>query len=268
MARPLKSGIDYFPLDVNFFSDIKTRKILKACGPQSVVVLINLLCTIYKDEGYYMTWDEDVGFLTADEIGVKESLVHEVIKKAIGVDFFDQSLFKKYKILTSLGIQKRYLGATARRKSNPIKDEFNLVNVTNNIVNDSNNSINDSKSTQRKEKERKEKERERKVNKYMPIFTKLLDSKPSEKSLSSLSQSNLEKLISEVEQSTWLRSNLNLDTCSQDFMDKILQGKYRDYAKPESKNKFHNFEATSSDLSPQELEDLARRKVEAYGGDK
>lgn len=158
MARPLKDGIDYFPLDVNFLKDIKTRKLLKACGPQSIAVLIGLLCNIYQDEGYYMTWDDDAGFLIADDVGVKESLVHEVVKKAISVDFFDKDLFENYKILTSIGIQKRYLEATYRRKDNSIKSSYNLVNEYNNGVNVDNNSVNDDKSTQTKLKETKLKE--------------------------------------------------------------------------------------------------------------
>ena len=159
MARPLKDGIDYFPLDVNFLKDIKIRKILIACGPQSIAVLISLLCTIYRDDGYYMRWDEDVRFLISDEVGVKESLVQEVVTKTIDVDFFNADLFKKYKILTSAGTQKRYLEATSRRKNTEIKNIYNLINVNNNSVNVYNNSVNVYKITQRKGKESKVKKR-------------------------------------------------------------------------------------------------------------
>lgn len=30
MARPLKNGLDYYPLNVDFFSDIKVRRLIKA----------------------------------------------------------------------------------------------------------------------------------------------------------------------------------------------------------------------------------------------
>ncbi|MCS2285181.1 DUF4373 domain-containing protein [Bacteroides fragilis] len=46
MARPTKQGIEYFSLDVDFFSDIKVRRISKACGPASTSILICLLCNI------------------------------------------------------------------------------------------------------------------------------------------------------------------------------------------------------------------------------
>ena len=59
-GRPVKQGIDYFPLDVDFFSDIKVRKIVRACGPQSAYILICLQCNIYKNEGYYIWWYDDL----------------------------------------------------------------------------------------------------------------------------------------------------------------------------------------------------------------
>ena len=40
MARPNKQGIDYLPFDVDFFSDIKIRKIARACGSQATSILI------------------------------------------------------------------------------------------------------------------------------------------------------------------------------------------------------------------------------------
>lgn len=50
-GRPTKQGIDYFPMDVGFFSDVKIRKISRACGSQSTSILICLLCNIYKIMG-------------------------------------------------------------------------------------------------------------------------------------------------------------------------------------------------------------------------
>ena len=37
MAR-MKTGIDYFPMDVNFLNDIKSRRLLKKCGASSITV--------------------------------------------------------------------------------------------------------------------------------------------------------------------------------------------------------------------------------------
>ena len=106
-GRPIKQGIDYFPLNTDFFQDVKVRKILRACGPNAVSVLICLLCNIYRDNGYYILWDEDLPFFIADEVGVSEGCVKEILLKAVQVGFFDVEKHSAYGILTSSGIQKR-----------------------------------------------------------------------------------------------------------------------------------------------------------------
>lgn len=162
-GRPTKQGIDYFPMDVGFFTDVKIRKISRACGSQSTSILICLLCNIYKDEGYYILWDEDLPFVIADTVGVSEGAVKEVLIKSLQVGFFDQELYEKYKILTSSGIQKRFLLATYQRKETTIIPEY-LINCANNSINCTINSINHSDNEQSKSKvkvnrkKRKEKE--------------------------------------------------------------------------------------------------------------
>ena len=151
MARPIKQGIDYFPFDVDFFSDVKIRKIIRACGSQSTSILICLLCNIYKDKGYYILWDEDLPFVIADTVGVSEGAVKEVILKALQVDFFNQELYDKYKILTSSGIQSRFKAAVYKRKEIEYIIEY-LVSDVGNVVNDIRNAVNDVGSTQSKVK--------------------------------------------------------------------------------------------------------------------
>lgn len=156
MARPNKQGIDYFPFDVDFFSDIKIRKIARACGSQATSILICLLCNIYKDKGYYILWDEDLPFVIADTVGVSEGAVKEVILKALQVDFFDQDIYKKHNVLTSLGIQKRFKSAVYKREKIEYIEEYMVSDVIK-IVSDVKNQVSDVRSTQSKGKERKEK---------------------------------------------------------------------------------------------------------------
>ena len=60
MARKLRQGIEYFPLDVDILNDIKTRRILRECGTESIAILLCLLCRIYKYEGYFMEWSSSL----------------------------------------------------------------------------------------------------------------------------------------------------------------------------------------------------------------
>lgn len=167
MARPLKQGLDYFPLDVGFLQDMKVRRIIKSCGASAISVLIWLLGSCYRDEGYYIWWTEDLPFIVADEIGVTEGCVQEVVKRALQVGFFDAGMKEKYGILTSAGIQKRFLEVTSRRKAAFLRRDFALIsiNVDNNSINVCNNSINVYSNEQSKVKKRKGKESKEKESK-------------------------------------------------------------------------------------------------------
>lgn len=168
MARQIKQGIDYYPMDVNFLNDIKVRKVLRGCGAQSMAVILFLLGNIYRDEGYYMRWDdEEDPFLVSDVVGVSEGAVRETIKKSLQVEFFDSKLFEKESILTSKGIQERFMEATVRRISVNIKAAYWLldktganmvvekINVYRNSITVDNNSKNVDDNQQSKVKESK-----------------------------------------------------------------------------------------------------------------
>ena len=161
MARPTKKGLDYFPLDVDFLSDLKVRRIIKACGKEAVHILLALLANVYRDEGYYVLWDEDLAFLVADEVGTKEGTVEELVRKAVQVKFFDKDIFDKYSVLTSKGIQNRYILATKERKKVELEFKYlltNEVNRSNISINGRNNSVNQGNNQQSKVKESKVKE--------------------------------------------------------------------------------------------------------------
>ncbi|WP_373815746.1 Lin1244/Lin1753 domain-containing protein [Jeotgalibaca porci] len=128
MARPIKTGIPYFPMDVDFLSDLKTRRLVREYGNEAIGVIIGVLVNIYRDNGYFIQADDDINFIIAEEVNTQENVVAEVINKAVEVNFFDKKLFDTYRILTSLGIQKRYLTACARRTKVEMVQEYLLVN--------------------------------------------------------------------------------------------------------------------------------------------
>lgn len=158
MARPLKKGLDYFPLDVDLIHNIKIRKIMRACGAQSVAVLVDLLGSIYGDEGYYMQWDDDSCFLVADDVGTSEAAVQEIVAKAVQVGFFDSGMYDNQSILTSKGIQERYRMAAKKKKDSSIDPKFRLlktVSSAQNGVSDVDNPVSGSDNPQSKVKESK-----------------------------------------------------------------------------------------------------------------
>ena len=49
MARPRKRGLEYFPFDVDFFSDKKIKVLKGRFGADGVMIYIYLLCEVYKE---------------------------------------------------------------------------------------------------------------------------------------------------------------------------------------------------------------------------
>lgn len=115
MARPQKKGLEYFPLDVNFYGDIKVRKLMRNNGGgKAAFVYVTLLCKIYES-GYYMVWDDDMSFMLSDITGFEEGMIRETVKSCMKFGLFDQDLYNKHDILTSRSIQSRYFSAVKRR---------------------------------------------------------------------------------------------------------------------------------------------------------
>lgn len=176
MARPKAKGVEYFPLDVGFLSDLKIRKIMLSCGASSIAVLIYIFAAIYRDEGYFMNVKDDDIALIALDTNLDTDYVKNVINRACEVGLFSFRIYDNFRVLTSEGIQNRYLKITERRKSVKINADINLVNVdmmytetsvnvAETIVNVAETPVNVYKSTQSKVKERKVKERKVKESK-------------------------------------------------------------------------------------------------------
>lgn len=124
----MKSGIDYFPLDVTL--DEKFELIEAEFGLTGFGVVVKLLQRIYGGQGYYIEWTKEVALLFAKRIGLGGNAVSEIVSASIERGIFDKALYEKYQILTSKGIQKRYFEAVGRRKSVEVESKYLLVNVT------------------------------------------------------------------------------------------------------------------------------------------
>jgi len=136
MARPQKEGLDYFPLDVDMDQDDKLFFIEAKYGLIGFAIVIRLLMQIYK-EGYYKHYSDDKdAFLLSKRLSVDVNVIKNVVNDCINEGFFNRNLYGQYGILTSKGIQKRYLEACTRRKQVSIIKEYCLIDPENykNIV--------------------------------------------------------------------------------------------------------------------------------------
>ena len=175
MARPKAKGVEYFPLDVGFLSDLKIRKIMLSHGPASIAVLIYIFAAIYKDEGYFMSIKDDEISLIALDTNLDADYVKQVINRACEVELFSFRIYDNFRILTSEGIQNRYLKITERRKSVKINADINLINVdtmyTETRVNVAETRVNVYKNEQSKVKEIESKVNKSKEKSFMqPVF--------------------------------------------------------------------------------------------------
>ncbi len=182
MARPMKDGVDYFPFDTDFFADRKIKRIKGEFGAKGILILLTLYCNIYRETGYYLPWDDDDCFLMADAVGCgcSPELIAQVVDRCVERSIFDSGVFNVFDVLTSAGIQRRFLNAMERRSTIPVIEEYWLVdgndekvppgilkkvifkrlnvaktrvNVTETPVNVPHNSIKKRKEEKRKEKE-------------------------------------------------------------------------------------------------------------------
>lgn len=130
MARPKKEGVDYFSLDVDFFEDDKVRLLRAEFGAKGMYILVYLLCEIYAKNGYYMSWNESKCLLVSDGAGCgcNPGFVQEFINGCFKRSFFDKGVFDMFGILTSRGIQRRYLYAVMTRKQIRLIKEYCLLN--------------------------------------------------------------------------------------------------------------------------------------------
>ena len=120
-----KSGIDYFPLDVNL--NAKFELIEAEFGLTGFGVVVHLLQEIYGKAGYYIEWTEEVALLFARKVGLGGSVVSEIIEASIRRGMFDKEKYDKYHVLTSKGIQERYFEAVSRRKT--LEVDYNILLV-------------------------------------------------------------------------------------------------------------------------------------------
>lgn len=129
MARPLKNGLEYFPVDVDLFDDDKIFDLTSEFGPLGEVVYLRVLCLIYRNGYYYKFQSLDkLAALLVKSIGSRwvrdKQSVLQVIPFLAECNLLSSELMQE-NVLTSVGIQHRYLYATKRRSTSI--SEYNLL---------------------------------------------------------------------------------------------------------------------------------------------
>ena len=138
MGRPNKEGLDYFPLDIDIFEDHKILLAQELVDPEGDAhflrlllpyVAIRLLREIYHN-GYYMRWNKEECLTLSAKIrhGITISILDKITSCLIKTGFFSSYIYNTYNILTSKGIQERWLNVVkdSNRKLKSILPEYEL----------------------------------------------------------------------------------------------------------------------------------------------
>ncbi len=131
MARPIKDGVDYFPMNTDFYNDDKVRLLRAEFGAKGMYILSFLLCEVYRTNGYFIKWDKNKCFLVSDGAGCgcSPEYISEFISGCLRCSFFDERVFNVFGVLTSAGIQRRYIRMFNSRDEIRIYEEYWLLDV-------------------------------------------------------------------------------------------------------------------------------------------
>ncbi len=129
MSRPTKTGLDYYPMDVGFLRDKKVRLLRSEFGASSVLFVLYVLGKVYEGDGYFLAWDKDELLLAADELRERPAYISEVLQGCLTRSLFDERVFQMFSVLTSAGIQRRYLRGCEKRDEIGVIQEYWLLNV-------------------------------------------------------------------------------------------------------------------------------------------
>ena len=130
MARPQKKGLLYFPFDTDFFADLKIRALSARYGSDGLIFYIWLLAEIYRENGYYIVWNEDSEDAAIASLGLSEGSMKQIMtflaSRSLIVEI---TLASSDTIITSPNIQKRYQEAAKSLRHEIIVDcEIWLLN--------------------------------------------------------------------------------------------------------------------------------------------
>lgn len=122
MARPKKEKLDYFPFDVDFFSDKKIKRLRAKFGADGVLVYIYSLCEMYSNS-YYAEYDDDFIDDVSDYFHFSEEKTRQIMAYLLGRSLLVSILLGSVKVITAPAVQRRYQEAKKSSKRDIVVDK-------------------------------------------------------------------------------------------------------------------------------------------------
>ncbi len=136
MARPVKTGLSYFPKDVDYYDDLKIIDLMNEYGPLGQTIYDIVVSMVYH-EGYFLEFSdyeqlkEKLPIKIIKTIGNRwensKNHVLQVILSCADIGLFNKDLLMQG-VITSVGIQRRYDEVTVRSKVQ--KNKYRLIDKT------------------------------------------------------------------------------------------------------------------------------------------
>lgn len=110
------------------FQDRKIKRLLRAAGGKGFTVYVYLLTLIYREDGYFLAWDDDLAFDVADDLNFPENVVEESIHVCCAHGLFHKEMFTEMGVLSSESIQVRWqkIVTDAKRKDTDIDPRYRI----------------------------------------------------------------------------------------------------------------------------------------------
>lgn len=236
---------------------------------------------INGDGVYYLRWTDEVRSLVAVKCHISEGRVSEILKEMIRRDYYDRTIFEKYKVLTNSETQEWFIGATKRRKKVVLIKEFLSSSVISKlgenvvfkqeIVNKNeqrkgkqeiqlNNNTNLNLTTSNKEKKKGQPVPPSELQKLIDKFKTVFPDRYTDDVVCILANVDMDLLISKIKESSFLKGNhWRLVSCLKNY-DKIINNVYADDKKERTiylRNKEPNPAAIKGhNLSDEQLDSL------------
>jgi hypothetical protein len=131
MARPLKRGLSYFPVDTNMFNNRKILRLINKYGCDGTMVYLFVLCEIYSKDGYFVPFTEELCFDICFTLHLNETRIKKILAFCVEIRLFDDKALEKYQALSSTGIQERYLEVAKRLKKKCHTDTLDFKSTSN-----------------------------------------------------------------------------------------------------------------------------------------
>jgi DnaD/phage-associated family protein len=132
MARPLKTGLDYFPHDTDAWSDDKIEIMRSLFGNDGYAFYFILLEFIYHQGKGIECSSKDTINMLIKRIRVRPAKFNKMLEKSLEISLFDKESFEKNKELKSYAIDHRYNKVVSNR--NYMREHRDLL-PTNPITN-------------------------------------------------------------------------------------------------------------------------------------